>query len=260
MGTKAWAAGVGAAALLAAAAPAAAADHRALLEKIDSDHFGLPAPQALGTPLRLWATWYHVLVVDAAARGFPLLDVGGKAISPPIAGRDWCLGALQGAIMIRARDGTKRTYTYEAEAGTAAVDCAGYLKHPARWAQTAGRSRFGVSKGPFGDGAAGFQIVPYRTVAVGAHLLPLGTVLYIPAARGVPITLPSGRKAVHDGYFFASDHGGGVRHDHIDVFVGEWPENPFPSFVTSTHEETFEAYVVGDLRVKPHLQRLHALE
>jgi len=259
MNLKAWAAGAGAAALVVAVG-AARADHRALLEKIDSDRFGLPAPQAPGTPLRLWATWYHVPVVKASVRGFPLIGTNGQPISPPISGREWCLGALQGVIMIQARDGTKRTYSYDAEGGTAALACTDYVKHPAPWARTAGRSRFSVSTGPFGDGAAGFQIVPYRTVAVGRHEFPLGTVLYIPAARGVPITLPSGRKAVHDGYFFASDHGGGVNRDHIDVFVGEWPGNPFPSFVTSNPDETFEAYVVGDERIRPHLHRLHALD
>jgi 3D (Asp-Asp-Asp) domain-containing protein len=240
------------------AAPVGAADHRALLERIDSDSFGLPAPQATGKPLRLWATWYNVPVVDASPRGFALIDLAGKPISPPIPGRDWCHGALQGVIMIRAQDGTKRTYSYDAEGATASLDCEGYVKHKATWARTAGRSRFSVSAGPFGDGAAGFQIVPYRTVAVGRHEFPLGTVLYIPAARGVAVTLPSGRKAVHDGYFFASDHGGGVHRNHIDVFVGEWPANPFPSFVTSTPDETFEAYVVTDERIRPHLHRLHA--
>lgn len=250
---------VGAAALVAAAATARA-DHRALLAKIESDRFGLPAPRAPGTPLRLWATWYHVLVVKASARGFPLIGTDERPISPPIPGRDWCLGALQGVIMIRAQDGTKRTYSYDAEGDTATLDCNDYVKHRAPWARTAGRSRFSVSTGPFGDGAAGFQIVPYRTVAVGRHEFELGTVLYIPAARGVRVTLPSGRKAVHDGYFFASDHGGGVHRNHIDVFVGEWPENPFPSFVKSDPDETFEAYVIGDEPARRHLHRLHTTD
>jgi 3D (Asp-Asp-Asp) domain-containing protein len=253
-----WAARLCAALLVAVAPAATGADHRLLLEKIDTDLFGLPAPASLGEPLRLWATWYHVHVVDATPHGFPLLGVGGQPISSPIPGRDWCLGALQGVLMIKAPDGTKRTYTYETTAPEADVDCADYSKHP--WARRAGRSRFGVAKGPFGDGAGDFQVVPFRTVAVDTRLIPLGTVLYIPAARGVAITLPSGRKAVHDGYFFASDRGGGVRHNHIDVFVGNWPENPFPSFISSAPHQTFEAYLVTDERVKPHLHRLHALD
>lgn len=249
------------AALLVVIAPAAAAaDHRALLEKIDTDLFGLPAPAALDKPLRLWATWYHVHVVDAIPDGFPLLGVGGRPVSPSIPGRDWCLGALQGVITIKSPDGTKRTYTYETTAPKAEVDCAGYFKHPASWTRAAGRSRFDVSKGPFGDGAGGFQVVPFRSVAVDTRLIPLGTVLYVPAARGVAITLPSGRKAVHDGYFFASDRGGGIRDNHIDVFVGHWPENPFPSFVSSTPQKTFEAYLVIDELVRPRLHQLHAYD
>jgi 3D (Asp-Asp-Asp) domain-containing protein len=231
-----------------------------LLEKIDTDLFGLPAPTQLGKPLQLWATWYHVQVVDAIPDGFPLLGIGGMAISPPIPARDWCLGALQGVLTIKASDGTKRTYTYETTAPKAEVACADYFKHPAPWTRAVGRSRFGVSKGPFGDGAGGFQVVPFRSVAVDTRLIPLGTVLYVPAARGVAITLPSGRKAVHDGYFFASDRGGGIRDNHVDVFVGNWAENPFPSFVSSTPQRTFEAYLAADERVKPHLHRLHALD
>lgn len=103
-------------------------------------------------------------------------------------------------------------------------------------------------------------MVPYRTVAVDTGLIPLGTALYIPAARGTEVTLPSGRKVRHDGYFFASDRGVGIRGNHIDVFGGVWPANPFPSFIGSTPQQTFDAYVVGDERVKPHLHRLHALE
>jgi 3D (Asp-Asp-Asp) domain-containing protein len=257
---RAWVGGCWGALLVAVAPVAAGADARVLLERIDTDLFGLPAPAALGAPLRLWATWYHVQVVDAIPDGFPLLGIGGTAISPPIPARDWCLGALQGVLTIKAADGTRRTYTYERTAPKAELDCVGYFKHPAPWTRAVGRSRFAVSKGPFGDGAGGFQVVPFRSVAVDPRLIPLGTVLYVPAARGVAITLPSGRKAVHDGYFFASDRGGGIRDNHIDVFVGHWAENPFPSFVASTPRRTFDAYVAADERVTPHLHRLHELD
>jgi len=240
--------------------PIAAADHRALLAKIDSDDFGLPALASVGEPLRLWATWYNVPLVEATRDGFRLLDVGGKAISPPIPGRDWCTGALQGAITIREPDGTPRTYTYERTARTAEVDCRSYYKHPASWTNAAGMSRFGISIGPYGDGAGGYQLVPFRSVAVNTRLIPLGTVLFVPAARGVAITLPSGRTVMHDGYFFASDRGGDVIANHVDVFVGPWNGNPFPSFVSSTPRGTFDAYVIDDGRVKAHLHRLHALD
>jgi hypothetical protein len=46
-----WVARAGAALLVAAASATLAADQRALLEKIDSDVFGLPAPASAGKPL-----------------------------------------------------------------------------------------------------------------------------------------------------------------------------------------------------------------
>ena len=255
---RAWAAALGVTLILFVAP--VAADQRALLAKIDSDDFGLPEPESLGKPLRLWATWYHIPAVDAAKDGFHLRSVSGEPISPPIPGREWCNAALQGVITIRDSDGTPRTYTYETEVESAQVNCRSYYGHPGSWTSAAGRSRFGVSKGPFGDGAGGYQLVPYRSVAVNTHLIPLGTVLYIPAARGVAITLPSGRKVLHDGYFFASDSGGDIHRNHIDVFVGHASENPFPSFIFSTARDTFEAYVIDDGRVKPRLRHLHDID
>jgi 3D domain len=85
-------------------------------------------------------------------------------------------------------------------------------------------------------------------------------VLFIPDARGVELTLHSGQKARHDGYFFASDRGGAVKENHVDVFAGSERQNPFPSFVGSSPEKTFSAHVVTDERVKPHLHRLHRIE
>jgi 3D (Asp-Asp-Asp) domain-containing protein len=256
-----WIAGLGGALLVAIAPAEAQLDSRALLARIDTDRFNLPAPVALGEPLRLWATWYHVAIVEAIPDGFPLLSVAGQPISPPIPGRDWCLGALQGVLAIRASDGTLKTYTYEKESPSEELDCGEYFKRPrASWTRAAGRSRFDVSRGPFGDGAGGYQVVPFRSLAVDTKVIPLGTVLFIPAARGVEITLPSGRKARHDGYFFASDRGGGIKDNHVDVFVGHWAENPFPSFVSSTPTRTFEAYRIADERVRPHLHNLHAFD
>jgi 3D (Asp-Asp-Asp) domain-containing protein len=248
------------AALFFVLAQVAEADHRALLAKIDSDDFALPVPETLGEPFRLWATWYNIPAVEATREGYPLRNVGGKPISPPVSGREWCDAALQGVITIHEPDGSPRTYTFEATSRSTEVDCGSFYKHAGSWASAAGRSRFGISKGPYGDGAGGYQLVPFRSVAVNTRLIPLGTVLYIPAARGTSVTLPSGRKVQHDGYFFASDRGGDIHRDHIDVFVGHSKENPFPSFISSTPRDTFEAYVIDDGRVKPRLRNLHAID
>lgn len=69
---------------------------------------------------------------------------------------------------------------------------------------------------PFGLGLDAYKLIPYRTLAVDAKVIPPGTVLYIPALDGV--RLLSGE--IHDGFFFAHDEGQGITGNRIDVFVG----------------------------------------
>jgi len=80
-----------------------------------------------------------------------------------------------------------------------------------------GRMRYLVVRGaPFGVGAPGYRLVPYRTVAVDPRRIKLGTVLYIPSLVGIP--LPAGE--IHDGFCFAHDTGRGITGGRIDIFVG----------------------------------------
>ncbi len=51
-----------------------------------------------------------------------------------------------------------------------------------------GRMRYLLVRGaPFGVGAPGYRLVPYRTVAVDPRRIKLGTVLYIPALAGISL-------------------------------------------------------------------------
>jgi 3D (Asp-Asp-Asp) domain-containing protein len=80
-----------------------------------------------------------------------------------------------------------------------------------------GSLRYLIASGaPFGVGAPGFKLIPYRTVAVDPRRIKLGTVLYLPVLAG--IALPSGE--IHDGFCFAHDTGKGIVGNRIDVFVG----------------------------------------
>ena len=80
-----------------------------------------------------------------------------------------------------------------------------------------GAMRYLLVRGaPFGVGAPGYRLVPYRTVAVDPRRIKLGTVLYLPALVGIP--LPTGE--VHDGFGFAHDTGHGIIGSRVDIFVG----------------------------------------
>jgi len=79
-----------------------------------------------------------------------------------------------------------------------------------------GESRFLVIEhAPFGVGAPGYKLMPYRTMSVDPKRIPLGTVLFVPALIG--IRLPSGE--FHDGFCFAHDTHGGAA-DSIGIFAG----------------------------------------
>ncbi len=88
-----------------------------------------------------------------------------------------------------------------------------------------GEHRFRVGR----KTATGCALVPYRTVAVDPHFIPLGSKIYIPQLKGT--RLPGG--TIHDGVFVAADRG----HFHgrsIDIFVGEGARGARP-FVRHGH-------------------------
>jgi 3D (Asp-Asp-Asp) domain-containing protein len=71
---------------------------------------------------------------------------------------------------------------------------------------------------PWGRGAAGTAIVPFRSVAVDVSVIPLGTPLFIPEFVGLP--LDRAGEATHDGCFLAEDRGIKVIGQHVDIFTG----------------------------------------
>ncbi|HEY2662634.1 MAG TPA: 3D domain-containing protein [Caulobacteraceae bacterium] len=62
----------------------------------------------------------------------------------------------------------------------------------------------------------GCPVSPMRTVAVDPAIVARHSIIYIKETAGLP--LPDG--GVHDGFWFASDIGGGIKGDRIDLFTG----------------------------------------
>ncbi len=224
------------------------------------------APSHLTAPLRLWATFYHVYQATAIApnRGYPLLGIAGDRLGPSLSQHDWCQAALQGTVQVLdlgsgLGSGQHRAFTYNfAGRGDAEqVDCAPFFSSlSAATLRKVNRVRFAASAAPYGNGTDGLNLVPYRTIAVDRRQIPVGSVVFIPAARGVVVTLPSGQQVVHDGYFFAGDVGSAIKGPHIDVFVGTTAHSPF-AFITSKSNGVFEAYLVADRAIAQSLRQLH---
>lgn len=62
----------------------------------------------------------------------------------------------------------------------------------------------------------GCPVVAMRTAASDPRIAPKRSIVFIPETVGM--TLPEG--GTHDGYWYISDTGGGVRGSHIDLFTG----------------------------------------
>ncbi len=72
---------------------------------------------------------------------------------------------------------------------------------------------------PWGYGAQGRALVPFRSIAVDTSVIAIGTPLYIAELDGVtmPGDAPWGQ-FVHDGCVMADDVGGGINGKHVDFF------------------------------------------
>ncbi|WP_369059108.1 3D domain-containing protein [Caulobacter sp. 73W] len=62
----------------------------------------------------------------------------------------------------------------------------------------------------------GCKVVAMRTAAIDSKLIPRRTVLFIKETVGLP--MPDG--GMHDGYWYASDVGGAIKGERIDLFTG----------------------------------------
>lgn len=62
----------------------------------------------------------------------------------------------------------------------------------------------------------GCRVVPMRTIAVDKDVIPRRTVIFIKETVG--LRMPDGRP--HDGYWYASDIGGAIKGQRIDLYTG----------------------------------------
>lgn len=225
--------------------------------------FNFPEPSILNPQFkrRLWATQYFIHPVNAVPSGQPLLDMSGQSLGPQVSPKDWCKGAIEGTMSVRSLDGKLTVYNFAGSGNGAQVNCQVVLNSP-QLSPAINKSRFTVARGPFGDGVRNLFLVPFRSIAIDKgqlNGLRFETAIYVPAARGTKLTLPSGREVIHDGYFFAADTGGMIKDNHIDVFTGivTSAHNPFPQFLRSDPDETFDAFLVSDPQITAALKTMH---
>ncbi len=221
--------------------------------------FALPEPvdSARIKALNLWSTFYFVHQAQASndSSAIPLRDSSNTPLGTKLSKKDWCTAALEGTVQVEDPTNVFKTYNFAKQGTTAQTNCSFPSLKPTV-VRAINRSLFAPAKGPYGDGSGGFILVPYRTIAVDKTVIPLGTLIYIPDAKGKEIILPSGSKVKHDGYFLAADVGGAIKGNHIDTFLGITDKNPF-AYVKSIATPTFKAFVIKDSVIENKLKTLH---
>lgn len=226
----------------------------------NEDGFDFPEPtdSQRQKSLTLWATFYNIHRAQSTSGGNQLLDKAGNSLGPALSNRDWCFAALEGTVQVKDGNDEFVTYNFAGRGTDLQVNCSSFFPSlSSSIIQAMNRSRFTVAKGSFGDGAGGFVLVPYRTIAVDRDFIPLGSVIYIPAARSKKVTLPSGKIVTHDGYFFAADVGGAIIDNHIDVFLGIDAAVGQLSFIKSNSSSTFAAFLIDNSSINKALRSAH---
>jgi len=176
-------------------------------------------------PTRLWGTHYYSHVAKIDHKGFPLFDKSGKAISPKISSKDYCLCGIEGTCSINGQ-----IYDYSGVGMHRVPFSCKYSGHKIYWAK---------GKFKYGKGNRGNALEPFVSVAADQKIFPFGTRIYIPEAKG--LKLPGGK--VHDGLFIVHDVGSAIKGNHLDFFTGPfYGDFKFP-FVKSSAGKTFTAYV-----------------
>ena len=207
---------------------------------------------------KLWATYYHMPTVrpswtSVAAK--PLIDRSGNAVSPPLAIKDWCDAAMQGSVWVDNGKDAPTAYMYVDSGGPEQVACDRYFGELSGNIKSATRrARFQPFHHPQACDVRNIPLMAFRTIAVDRDRVKMGTVYYVPKLRGKTFW-SNGEFFTHDGYLIASDTGGAIEGNHIDMFVADAGVDPFPDLVYSNSSKTFEAYVVD--RNNPAAIALH---
>ncbi len=128
------------------------------------------------------------------------------------------------------------------QAGTAAD-----ITRPGREIQLQATLYHAGAAGVGGRDSLGCKVSPMRTVAIDPHLIPRRTILYIKETVGM--RLPNG--AEHDGIWYASDIGGAIKGQRIDLFTGAGVASMKAFFTRGINKGAITAKAIGSFEGCP---------
>jgi 3D (Asp-Asp-Asp) domain-containing protein len=206
--------------------------------------------------LMLWSTQYFVHQFKSGG-SVPIVYRNGKPSGLFADACDFCEASLQGTAYITDPDGNVNVVKFAKTGRRTFVDCRKCDKYSDNNAAENWGKTLWIKSSGFSGSLRRYKLIPFRSIAVDRKVIPYGTVIYIPKAKGQEIELPNGVKVIHDGYFFAADRGGLINNNHIDLFTGIYPANPFPEIIKSSRSDTFEAFIVTDKAIINSLKSVH---
>jgi 3D (Asp-Asp-Asp) domain-containing protein len=203
----------------------------------------------------LWATYYYVPTLMHNEPGIDLLDKNEGNTGFKLDSCDWCNAVIEGTVFIQKENKTY-VFNYAGRSKEIQYDCRQCIKYKNYENYlNSGKVLWELSSG-FGKGCRNNNLVPFITIAVDTSLISIGSVIYVPEAKGAKYTNMEGKLVEHEGLFFAGDVGSKILGNHIDIFLGTSKKNPF-EFIKSNHTGVFEAYMVTDKNLIDKYASLH---
>ena len=237
------------------------------------------APDPSKGPVRATAYIVRLAKEDTSAAAVPLLDKGGNLLGSSLSRSDYCNAAVEGTVWVARQNRETRRFNYSALIKKRSADCSDIFKtinnqnekgreKVANW----GRIAFGPvrSTAPFGTGAATkgtactaanratFRLIPHRSIAVDKTIISIGSLVYLPALVGTPVTLPDGQAFTHDGFLLAVDTGSSIRGKHIDYFMGPSLNDHILPSIASDKKHPILLDLVHDPAILASLCLLHS--
>lgn len=219
-------------------------------------NYGQPENPAGLRKMNLWATHYFVHQFKSGGN-IPIVYRNGKPSGLFADACDFCEASLQGTAFITDPEGKVTVVKFAKTGRKSFVNCQNCDKYSNNNGASVWGKTLWIKSTGFSGSLRRYKLIPFRSIAVDKRVIPFGTVLYIPKAKGETIALADGTTVIHDGYFFAADSGGMINGNHIDIFTGISSANPFPEIIKSDKDDTFEAFVVTDKEIIRALKNEH---
>ncbi len=224
-----------------------------LIYAILSYDFSFNEPTNFNNKISLWGNYSYYPGVESNSTGISIRTITEEETGVKFELQKYC-EIVKSKLFFVNNVNNGETYVYDGESELNYVDCSSYFPNNPE----IGKYKFKKLNGVYGTGENNYFLIPFRTIGVDTNKIPIGSVVYIPQAKGISFVTDKGETKVHDGYFFAGYKKDTLIDNHIEFFIGENTNDVF-SFVKNHEWGVFDGYLVDDSNIKNQLIKAHEL-